>query len=101
MTGNDAEQSASSPRPAEVRVYVNERGVSVPPGSTALDAVRASSPEQAGQVASGAARLADSRGLPIDAACTVSGGLILRVLPVRDRAGADAADTTDAVDGAA
>lgn len=91
MTGNRAE-SPGPPRPSDVRVYVNERGVSVPPGSTALDAVRAFSPEQAIQLSAGTARLTDSRGLPIDAACTVSGGLILRVLAVRDRSVTDTAD---------
>ena len=88
---NDPENSGAS-HPADVRVYVNERGVSVPPGSTALDAVRASSSQQGDLVEAGAARLTDSRGLPIDAACIVSGGLILRVLPVRGRVGAEPVD---------
>jgi hypothetical protein len=81
-------QSATAPSGglAEVRAYVNERGVSVPPGSTALDAVQAFSPELAEQVAAGAARLTDSRGLPLEATHPVHGGLILRVLPVRTRA---------------
>lgn len=87
----------STSRPFEVRVYVNEHGVSVAPGSTALDAVRFFSVEQAAQVAAGSARLTDSRGLPIDASCAVSGGLILRVLPVRDRAAVDPTDVTDGV----
>lgn len=69
--------------PADVRVYVNERGVSVAHGSTALDAVRVHSPEHARSVAEGTSRLTDGRGLPIDAGHVVSGGLILRVLPVR------------------
>ena len=78
MSGNDSSQN--------VRAYVNERGVSVKPGSTALDAVRAHAPDLADQVAAGAARLTDSRGLPIDAAHVVTGGLILRVHPVRSHA---------------
>ena len=89
---------SSAPRPTEVRVYVNERGISVAPGSTALDAVRAFSGEQGSNLEAGLARLTDSRGLPIDAGCIVSGGLILRVLPVRTRA---AADDANAADGAA
>ena len=67
----------------QVRVYVNERGVSVPRGATALDAVAALLPEQAREIATGAARLTDSRGLPIEFSVPVHGGLILRVLPVR------------------
>ena len=68
---------------ASLRVYVNDRGVSVAQGSSALDAVAMLSPSQAAEVAKGAARLTDSRGLPIDASVPVHGGLILRVLPVR------------------
>ena len=83
---------STAPRPMDVRVYVNERGVSVPPGSTALDAVRAFSSHHGDEVEAGAARLTDSRGLPIDAGCTVSGGLILRVLPVRARSGSENVD---------
>jgi hypothetical protein len=74
---------ASMDNVRELRAYVNERGVSVPAGSTALDAVRAHSPTLADEVAAGAARLTDSRGLPIDANQLATGGLILRVLPVR------------------
>jgi hypothetical protein len=70
----------------ELRAYVNERGVSVAAGSIALDAVHAFSPELAAQVASGAARLTDSRGLPLEATAPVHGGLIVRVLPLRARA---------------
>ena len=83
---------SSTSRPTDVRVYVNERGVSVPRGSTALDAVRAFSSAQGDEVEAGAARLTDSRGLPIDPSCPVSGGLILRVLPVRARIGNERAD---------
>ena len=72
--------------PESVRVYVNERGVSVPAGSVALDAVRALFPEQADQVATGKLRLTDSRGLPIPSDTPLSGGAIFRVVPVRERA---------------
>lgn len=71
--------------PDALRVYVNERGVSVPPGSVALDAVQALFPEQAADVAAGTARLTDSRGLPTPADTPLTGGTILRVVPVRDR----------------
>lgn len=73
--------------PESVRVYVNERGVSVPFGSVALDAVRALFPEQADGVASGALHLTDSRGLPVSHDTPLAGGAIFRVVPVRDRAG--------------
>jgi hypothetical protein len=73
--------------PTAVRVYVNERGVDVPAGSVALDAVRALFPEQADGVTAGALRLTDSRGLPVSSDLPLSGGAIFRVVPVRDRAG--------------
>ncbi len=73
-----------------VRVYVNERGVDVPAGATALDAVRAHDAMAAAAVAAGTSRLADSRGLPVEPNAPVHGGAIFRVLPVRER-GAPAA----------
>ena len=72
--------------PADVRVYVNERGVSVPHGAQALDAVRVLFPDHADAVVAGTMRLTDSRGLPTDATHAVSGGAIYRVVPVRERA---------------
>lgn len=68
-----------------IRAYVNERGVTVPAGSVALDAVRALFPEQAASVDAGQMRLTDSRGLPIDAQDPLVSGAIYRVLPVRER----------------
>lgn len=79
-------QGQEHPADTSVRVYVNDRGVSVARGATALEAVDALLPELAREVAAGASRLTDSRGLPIDAAVPVHGGLILRVLPVRAQA---------------
>ena len=71
--------------PTDVRVYVNERGVSVPIGSVALDAVRALFPQDADAITAGTLRLTDSRGLPIAADIPLSGGAIFRVVPVRER----------------
>ena len=71
--------------PTTVRVYVNERGVSVPPGALARDAVGALLPEDAAAIDAGTMRLTDSRGLPIAADTVVVGGMILRVVPVRER----------------
>ncbi|MBL0172852.1 MAG: hypothetical protein IPP90_19535 [Gemmatimonadaceae bacterium] len=71
--------------PTDVRVYVNERGVSVPIGSHALDAVRALFPDQAEAIGAGVSRLTDSRGLPVPHDTRLTGGAIFRVVPVRDR----------------
>ncbi len=86
MTLPDTVSEQHETLPTEVRVYVNDRGVSVPRGATALDAVAALDREQARAIAGGLARLTDSRGLPIEPSVPVHGGLILRVLPVRAQA---------------
>jgi hypothetical protein len=59
---------------ADVRVFVNERGVSVPAGSTALAAVRALFPDDADGIEAGRLRLTDSHG-----------GAIYRVVTARER----------------
>lgn len=69
--------------PTEVRAYVNERGVSVPRGASALDVVRAYEAAAADAVVAGTQRLTDSRGLPIEANTPAHGGAIYRLLPVR------------------
>lgn len=74
---------------ATIRVYVNERGVSVPTGSRALDAVRALLPDEATAIEQGTRRLTDSRGLPIDAGDLLVNGAIYRVVSVRDRVDTD------------
>ena len=71
--------------PPDVRVYVNERGVSVPIGSVALDAVRMLFPEQAEGIVAGTMRLTDSRGLPVPHDTRLTGGAIFRVVPQRER----------------
>jgi hypothetical protein len=80
---SDAVSSTSGPD--SLRVYVNERGVSVPHGSVAVDAVRALFPDLATDVDAGRQRLTDSRGLPVEATQALVGGSIYRVVPVRER----------------
>jgi len=66
-----------------LRAFVNAVPVSVPPGATALDAVRAWKPAEADAVSAGARLITDSRGLPIDAATPLQAGAILRTVPRR------------------
>jgi hypothetical protein len=68
---------------ATIRVFVNERGVSVPAGATALDAVRALLPDDAAAIEAGTRRLTDSRGLPVEASETLVNGAIYRVVSAR------------------
>jgi hypothetical protein len=74
--------------PATFRVYVNERGVSVPHGSTALDAVRAFDAaferNETSSLVAGTRRLTDSRGLPVESDTPVHGGAIYRIVAVRE-----------------
>ena len=68
-----------------MRVYVNATGLDLPPGSTALDAVRAWNPSAADDVAVGDRVIADSRGIETAPNTPLHGGAIFRVLPVRRR----------------
>jgi hypothetical protein len=76
-----------------MRVYVNATGLDVPPGATALDAVRAWNPAAADEVALGQRVIADSRGLETSPDSPAHGGAIYRVLPARRRA--DAGEPND------
>ena len=89
MTTNDPAELPA--RPTTVRVYVNERGVDVDAGGTALDAVRAFDAAEAERVASGTRGLTDSRGLPVRASDAVHGGAIYRLVSARAAAAADEA----------
>jgi hypothetical protein len=68
-----------------IRVYVNGRGVDVPAGSTAIDAVRASDSALAEQVVAGDRALTDSRGLPLEPSQVLVAGSILRIVSGRRR----------------
>lgn len=68
-----------------IRAYVNGRGVDVPPGATAIDAVRAWDAAVAEQVSSGERALADSRGLPLEPGASLVAGSILRIVSGRRR----------------
>jgi hypothetical protein len=74
--------------PESLRVFIDARGVDVPRGATALDAVAAFDADAARAVTAGEKMLTDSRGLPIDAATTVESGAIFRLIPRRDRSAA-------------
>jgi hypothetical protein len=87
--------AAASAGPDTVRAFVNERGVSVARGATALDAVRAFDAALADALAAGTQRLTDSRGLPIASTAVVHGGAIYRLLPVRATAADLAADLAE------
>ena len=71
--------------PPEIRVFVNERGITLPRGATVLDAVRTFGADEGSALAEGKAKVTDSRGLPLEANAVINGGTIMRVLAVRDK----------------
>lgn len=66
-----------------VRVFVNGKGVDVPPGSTLLDAVERADPVAAAEVRAGARAIADSRGIVVPSDGIVSGGYVMRIVSAR------------------
>jgi len=64
-------------------VFVNAQAVQVPPGATALDAVRVFDPAAAEAVGAGLRGLTDSRGLPVAPSVPVHGGAIFRLVSAR------------------
>ncbi len=62
------------------RVYVNERPVDVPPGSSAAAAVQAADAQLGAALAAGAAYVTDGRGVRIGADTPIAAGTILRVV---------------------
>lgn len=66
-----------------LRVFVNGAGVSVPAGSTVLDAVAAADPAAAEAVRAGTRLVADSRGIAVAADTPLSGGYVMRVISIR------------------
>ena len=71
-----------------IRAYVNGKGVDVPGGASAIDAVRAWDAAAADQVVAGERALTDSRGLPLEPSAILSGGSILRLVSGRRRGAA-------------
>lgn len=68
-----------------IRAYVNGRGVDVPHGATAIDAVRAMDSAEADQVLAGERALTDSRGLPLEPSTVLVAGSIVRIVSGRRR----------------
>jgi len=75
-----------------IRVFVQGSGVSVPPGSTLLDAVRASDPSAAAAIVAGTRAIADSRGIVVDPGAIVSGGFVMRLVSGKTTLGSAPSD---------
>lgn len=71
-----------------IRAYVNGRGVDVPEGASAIDAVRIWDSATADQVVAGERALTDSRGLPLEPSSPLVAGSIVRIVSGRRRGAA-------------
>lgn len=71
-----------------IRAYVNGRGVDVPAGASAIDAVRVHDAAAADQVEAGERALTDSRGLPLEPGAPLVMGTIIRIVSGRRRGAA-------------
>ena len=80
--------SASSDSSDLIRAYVNGRGVDVPAGASAIDAVRVWDNAAADQVMAGDRALTDSRGLPMEPSTVIVAGSIVRLVSGRRRGAA-------------
>jgi hypothetical protein len=67
----------------EVRVFVDEVGLTVPADARVIDAVRVRDPDAAAAVLAGTRILTDSRGLPQASDAPVYAGAIYRVVRAR------------------
>lgn len=63
----------------DITVFVNERPVAVPAGSTVADAVARLDPALGERLRRGEVRATDARGLDLDAGAPLAAGHILRV----------------------
>ncbi len=63
-----------------VRVFIDDRAVSVPPGATVLAAVSRLDPSLAERIQVGSAYLTDGRGIRLEASSPVFAGAIIRVV---------------------
>lgn len=93
------DRMTGTPPSEGIRAYVNGRGVTVPRGATALDALDAHDAafggDEGAAVREGRRRLTDSRGLPCAPDTPLAGGSILRVVAARARL-AESADEAGA-----
>jgi hypothetical protein len=62
--------------PADIRIFLNEKGHTLPAGATARDAVAAGAPELLAGLAPG--QVTDARGLAVELDAPLAAGAILR-----------------------
>jgi hypothetical protein len=73
----------------EIRVFLNERGLTVPPASTVRDVLARALPDLLPAVTAGTAFVTDGRGLPLALDAVLPPGAILRAARSGRRSEAD------------
>ncbi|HWA56900.1 MAG TPA: hypothetical protein VG692_06590 [Gemmatimonadales bacterium] len=73
--------------PAEIRVYLNDRGLTLPPGASVRDAIRLGAPDLLPDCEAGQAGITDARMLPVGLDDGLVAGAILRVTRSSRRTG--------------
>jgi len=79
---------------AGIRVFINERGYTLPTGATVRDGIEAALPALLHSCASGDAFVTDARGLPLDLDAPLAAGAIVRAAQ-RSRRGPGTAGDAD------
>jgi hypothetical protein len=82
--------------PDKTRVYLNQRAVDLPAGTSVAGAIRLAEPQLSEAVESGKAKVTDGRGLDLPLDQTLTNGAILRVI-VSSRRGPGDSSEDDAV----
>jgi hypothetical protein len=67
----------------DLTVFVNGTRVTVPAGSAVLDAVARADAAAAEAIRGGTRAVTDSRGLPVAPDAPLTGGFVMRIVPVR------------------
>jgi hypothetical protein len=80
----------------ELRVFVNDRGLTLPAGALVRDAILAASPELLPLLEAGDGYLTDGRGLPVALGAPLTGGAILRAAASSRRRAAPGVSDLDA-----
>jgi hypothetical protein len=82
--------------PDTIRVYLNQRGVDLPAGTSAAEAIRLAEPQLSEALESGKAKVTDGRGLDLPLDRPLTNGAILRII-VSSRRGLSDPPDDDAV----
>ena len=82
--------------PDTIRVYLNQRAVDLPAGTSVAEAIRRAEPQLSEAMELGKAKITDGRGLDLELDQTLTNGAILRII-VSSRRGPGESPDDDAL----